>query len=449
MADDTAPRSRRSRRTTATSAFGASRREGHDASAFYARFRTPDLSDDDTLADATAVETIRNRIFVGDSRNMAEIPDGSVGLVVTSPPYFAGKSYEEALGEGHIPADYVEYLDMLGDVFDECRRVLEPGGRMVVNVANLGRRPFRSLAADVIGILQDDLGLLLRGEVVWLKQRGSSGSCAWGSYRSATNPVLRDTTERLVVASKGRFDRAQSAAKRAKSGRPSVSTIPADEFLEATLDVWEIPPESATRVNHPAPFPVALVERCLQLYSFAGDLVLDPFMGSGSTAVAARRLGRDFVGYDMDQQYVELAMSRVATEGQLASTSEVRTMHDVVDDLLKSAGYPTVEWGVRLSPALEMTGRIVTADGRRFLFDFAGGNTTVRPGLVRGDVVWRTIGRAAAAHALSGERVIVFSTGAPERSGAMVLDAVAREGAVVGVIDPVDPNALGELQRLI
>lgn len=449
MADDTAPRARRSRRTTATSAFGASRREGHDASAFYARFRTPDLSDDETLADPSAVETIRNRIFVGDSRNMSEIPDGSVGLVVTSPPYFAGKAYEESLGEGHIPADYVEYLDMLGDVFDECRRVLEPGGRMVVNVANLGRRPFRSLAADVIGILQDDLGLLLRGEIVWLKQRGSSGSCAWGSYRSATNPVLRDTTERLVVASKGRFDRAQSVAKRAKIGRPSVSTIPADEFLEATLDVWEIPPESATRVNHPAPFPVALVERCLQLYSFAGDLVLDPFMGSGSTAVAARRLGRDFVGYDMDEQYVELAMSRVATEGQPVSTSEVRTMHDVVDDLLKSVGGLTVEWGVRLSPALEISGRIVTSDGRRFLFDLAGGNTTVRPGLVRGDLIWRTIGRAAAAHALSGERVIVFSTGAPERSGATVFDAVERNGAVVGVVDPIDPHALDALERLL
>ncbi|MDP4977147.1 MAG: DNA methyltransferase, partial [Ilumatobacteraceae bacterium] len=174
----------RIRRSTSTSAFGASKREGHDASAFYARFRTPDISADETLADPLTVDPVRNQIFVGDSRDMSQIPDNSVGLVVTSPPYFAGKAYEEALGEGHIPADYVKYLEMLTDVFAECRRVLEPGGRIVVNVANLGRRPFRSLASDITTILQDELGLLLRGEVVWLKQRGSSGSCAWGSFRS-------------------------------------------------------------------------------------------------------------------------------------------------------------------------------------------------------------------------------------------------------------------------
>src|SRR2546423_10621866 len=99
---------------------------------------------------------------------------------------------------------------MLRDVFAECVRVLEPGGRICVNVANLGRRPYRSLSADVIGILQDDLGLLLRGEVIWLKAEGAAGSCAWGSYLSATNPVMRDLTERIVIASKGRFIRAQS-----------------------------------------------------------------------------------------------------------------------------------------------------------------------------------------------------------------------------------------------
>jgi site-specific DNA-methyltransferase (adenine-specific) len=118
---ESAPRVRRS---TATSAFGASKREGHDASAFYARFRTPDISADDTLADPALVDLVRNQIFVGDSRDMSRIPDNSVGLVVTSPPYFAGKAYEEALGEGHIPADYVEYLEMLTEVFAECQRVL-------------------------------------------------------------------------------------------------------------------------------------------------------------------------------------------------------------------------------------------------------------------------------------------------------------------------------------
>ena len=141
---------------TRTSAFGVGKREGHDSSAFYERFHAPEVSDDDTVTPLDDVQVL-DRILVGDARDMSAIPDSSVALVVTSPPYFAGKAYEEALGEGHIPANYVEYLAMLRDVFAECRRVLQPGGRIAVNVANLGRRPYRSLAADVTTILQEDL----------------------------------------------------------------------------------------------------------------------------------------------------------------------------------------------------------------------------------------------------------------------------------------------------
>src|SRR5207245_8509459 len=164
----------------------------------------------------------------------------SIALVVTSPPYFAGKEYEEELGHGHVPPTYLGYLDMLRDVFSECRRVLEPGGRIAVNVANLGRKPYRSLSADVIRILQDDLGLLLRGEVIWAKADGASGSCAWGSFRSAVNPVLRDVTERVIVASKGRFDRARALDARKVEGLPWQSWVSNDEFMEATLDLWRI-----------------------------------------------------------------------------------------------------------------------------------------------------------------------------------------------------------------
>lgn len=449
MSDDTPLRAARTRRTTSTSSFGASRREGHDSSAFYARFRAPEVSDDDTIADRAAVAAVADRILIGDSRDMREIPDNSVGLVVTSPPYFAGKAYEEALGEDHIPADYVTYLDMLHDVFAECVRVLEPGGRIVVNVANLGRRPFRSLAADVTDILQDDLGLLLRGEVVWMKQRGSSGNCAWGSYRSPSNPVLRDTTERLVIASKGRFDRAMTVAKREKRGLPFESTVPADEFMEATLDVWEIAPESATRVNHPAPFPVALVERCIHLYSFAGDLILDPFMGSGSTAVAARRTGRFFAGFDTDPAYVALAKQRVREEGGASALNDVRTLRDIVESLLRVSGFGSIEWGARVAQSLEVTGRARSADGREILFDLAGGHTTVRPGLQRGDVVWRTLGRAAAVKAITGSGLVVFTTGVPERaSGGAVLDAVVSDGAIRAVVDVFAPDASTTLSSL-
>jgi site-specific DNA-methyltransferase (adenine-specific) len=242
---------------------------------------------------------------------MSEINDNSVALVVTSPPYFAAKDYELDVSRDGVPSSYIEYLLMLRDVFTECRRVLEPGGRIAVNVANLGRRPFRSLASDIVHLLQNELGLLLRGEVVWMKAEGASGSCAWGSFQSAANPVLRDTTERVIIASKGRMDRAISRGQREKMGLPFRNSISKEEFMDATLDVWRIRPESARRVGHPAPFPVELPQRVIELLTYEEDLVLDPFMGAGTTAIAAVKTGRHYVGYDLDPAYVALAEKRL------------------------------------------------------------------------------------------------------------------------------------------
>ncbi len=414
---------------TSTSSFGVGRRESHDASAFYARFAAPEVSDDDALGERGEVDAIHH----GDARAMEEVPDASVALVVTSPPYFAGKEYEASLGEGHVPHDYLDYLAMLRDVFAECVRVLEPGGRIVVNVANLGRRPYRNLAADVTAILQDDLRLLLRGEIVWLKQRGASGSCAWGSYRSPANPVLRDTTERLIVASKGRFDRVGR-------GTAGEATVPGDEFLEATLDVWEIPAESATRVGHPAPFPVALVQRCLHLFTFAGDVVLDPFMGSGTTAIAAASTGRHYVGYDTDAGYVDLARRRVAT---LAPSTPLdrRTLRELARDLLERAAVDDVQEQARVAPGVTVSARGVTNGGRPVWFEVAGTHTPARPGLNRLEVVWRTIGKAAVvASERPGERFVVLTSGAvrggpmaavtgPDRPVHAVVDVTADDAA--------------------
>lgn len=313
------------RRPTSTSNFGAGRRESHDASAFYERFTAPTISDDDRVVRYEDAD----RIIVGDARDMSEVPDACVALVVTSPPYFAGKAYEEEMGQGHIPADYVTYLEMLRDVFGECARVLEPGGRIAVNVANLGRKPYRSLASDVNAILQDDLGLLLRGEVVWVKGKGATGSTAWGSFQSAANPVLRDLTERIVIASKGRFDRAVPRPRRAQLGMPHENSISKEEFMDATLDVWNIAPESAKRVGHPAPFPVELPGRCIRLLTYVDDLVLDPFMGSGTTAVAAVREGRRFLGFETDPAYADLARRRVEdARTALLATEVTRTAAD-------------------------------------------------------------------------------------------------------------------------
>src|SRR5205823_1142320 len=168
-------------------------------------------------------------------------------------------------------------------------------------------------------ILQDELGLLLRGEVIWAKAEGASGSCAWGSFRSAANPVLRDVTERIVIASKGRFDRARPSGQRKAEGLPWLSRVTSDEFMEATLDLWRIPSESASRVGHPAPFPVELPQRLIDLYTYEGDLVLDPFLGCGATAVAAARRRRRYAGYDTDPGYVATARARVLAELERAT----------------------------------------------------------------------------------------------------------------------------------
>ncbi len=299
------------RLATVTSEFGSGKRESHDSSPFYRRFTAPVISDDEHVQRPT----VTDELFVGDARDMTDdqVADRSVALLVTSPPYYAGKEYETDLAQGHVPESYGEYLEMITEVLNVGRRKLEPGGRMAVNVANLGRRPYRSLSADIISILQDRLGMLLRGEIIWQKARGAGGSCAWGSYRSPQNPVLRDVTERVIVASKGRFDRAIKRARREQLGLPHVPTIETDDFLSATLDVWEISSERATAVGHPAPFPVALPRRLIELYTYEGDLVLDPFVGSGSSAVAAVEAGRRYVGFDTEPAYIELARNRLAS----------------------------------------------------------------------------------------------------------------------------------------
>jgi site-specific DNA-methyltransferase (adenine-specific) len=226
---------------------------------------------------------------------MSQLPDGCVALMVTSPPYNVGKDYDADL-------DLDEYLGLLSRVFTETYRVVEPGGRIAVNVANLGRKPYLALN-HLVGSLLTEIGFLLRGEIIWQKAKAAGGSTAWGSWQSAKNPTLRDVHEYVLVASKGSFRRE----------RDGVDTITKDDFLDATLSTWDILPESARRVGHPAPFPVELPRRLIELYTFAGDLVLDPFLGSGTTAVAAVQTGRHYVGYETDPSYAALAQKRIAT----------------------------------------------------------------------------------------------------------------------------------------
>ncbi len=466
--ESTDPRSES--RGTATSNFGVGKRESHDASGFYERFVPPVISTDDEIHPPKALD----QIWLGDARDMdthGDIADGSVALVVTSPPYFAGKAYEEALGEGGIPADYLEYIEMLRNVFAECVRKLEPGGRIAVNVANLGRKPYRSLSSDVIAILEN-LGLLLRGEIIWQKGKGAGGSCAWGSFQRPGNPVLRDVTERVIVASKGRFDRAIDAKTRAKAGMPSHGSMTVDDFLDATLDVWEFAPESAKRVNHPAPFPVELPARLIDLYTYADDLVLDPFMGAGTTAVAAVRSGRHYVGFDTDPDYIAGAEARVAaaraeervgsvvvpptkvTASPDASVDDLfcagRKATDVARRVLELAGFTDIDdtrTAVR-DRGVAFDFRATGVDGSRWLVAVAGAFTPSPSGLRRSDVLWRTIGQASVV-ADTDESVVVLTTELPVRNSAQAkaLAAVAPTtiAAAVEITDPASVEVLRSL----
>jgi site-specific DNA-methyltransferase (adenine-specific) len=320
------------------------------------------------------------------------------------------------------------------------------------------------LSADVIRILQDDLGLLLRGEVIWQKAEGASGNCAWGSFRSPANPVLRDVTERVVIASKGRFDRARPAARRKVEGLPHHSTLTNDEFLDATLDLWRIPAESARRVGHPAPFPVELPLRLIELYTYAGDLVLDPFLGSGSAAVAAVRAGRHYAGYDIDPGYVAIARARVADEEARRSSAggdgdggeawgraegEGQAASAVAEKLLESAGF-VVTHRNRALPSLGTAVSLVAkaADGQEWWFDVTGGFTTVRGGLARADVLWRALGRAHVLRAAAGTAPLVLLTSHLPGEGTPG-DAALRAIGPAGLFDVVAMGEPAGRQRLV
>lgn len=459
------PRNGRVRRPTATARFGSSRRESHDASAFYERFVAPELSSDSGVVRPKKVDVF----YKHDARDMSKIESSSVALVVTSPPYFAGKEYEESLGKNGVPGSYFEYLGLLHDVFEECKRVLEPGGRIAVNVANLGRRPFRSLAGDVSEILQD-LGLLLRGEVIWWKGRAAGSSCAWGTFQRPGNPVLRDVTERIVIAGKGRFDRALKPEQRHKADLPSTATISRDEFLEATTDLWEIPPESATRVGHPAPFPIALPKRLIELYTYEGDAVLDPFMGSGSTAVAAVRTHRHYIGFETDPSYIARSKERVGEEierlhrhealektpfrvhlpavksaddsedFQARAVREGRQAKDLAGILLTSCGFSDIRSDVKVAGlGIELNFVALDQFGDEWAFDVSGAFTSSRAGLRRTDTLWKTLGKAAVLHERRSDLpLVLLTTDAPARGSAGAVALGVAKGPGCPVFDLIE-----------
>ncbi len=287
----------RRRKGSKTSDFGSPARIGHDSSEFYSRKLYENLPKEERVdyRENPIPEGFLNKILCKSSEAMEELPDNSVHLMVTSPPYNVGKTYDEDM-------TLDEYRAFMKRVMAEVYRVLVPGGRACVNVANLGRRPYLPLHAFLIEDMLD-LGFLMRGEIIWDKASSASPSTAWGSWCSPRNPTLRDTHEYIMVLSKQTFSRPEVEGRQA--------TITRDEFLEYTKSVWRFPAEQASKVGHPAPFPVELPYRCIQLYTYSGEVVLDPFMGSGTTAVAALKAGRNFVGYELEEDYIRIAQKRI------------------------------------------------------------------------------------------------------------------------------------------
>ncbi len=283
-------------RGTETSSFGTRGRINHDSSKFYNSRLYKELDEKVVLDKNENVLPIEfeNKFIQGTAENMKEMPDNSIHLMITSPPYNVSKEYDDDLS-------LTEYLKLLENSFKETYRVLVNGGRACINVANLGRKPYIPLS-DYISKLMIDIGYKMRGEIIWNKASSASPSTAWGSWLSAANPILRDIHEYILVFSKGDYNRV---------GNGKQNTITKLQFMEWTKSIWTMGAESAKKIGHPAPFPEELPFRLIQLYSFKGDVILDPFMGSGTTAVSALKSERRFVGYDISKDYVSLAEKRL------------------------------------------------------------------------------------------------------------------------------------------
>lgn len=286
---------------TKTSSFGTNGRINHDSSKFYNSKLYKELKNENKLDkfENELPAKLVNTIVTGSCENMSIIPSNSIHLMITSPPYNVSKDYDEDLS-------LEEYLSLLKNAFTETYRVLVNGGRACINVANLGRKPYIPLS-DYISKIMIDIGYNMRGEIIWNKAASASPSTAWGSWQSASNPTLRDIHEYILIFSKGDYKR----TRKKEEMQNKVNTITKEQFMEWTKSIWTMNAESARRIGHPAPFPEELPFRLIQLFSFKNDIILDPFMGSGTTAIASLKSERKYIGFDTDNEYVNLAERRI------------------------------------------------------------------------------------------------------------------------------------------
>lgn len=285
---------------TKTSSFGTKGRVAHDSSKFYNSKLYKEIKNNNSdIIVNEFPNKLLNTIIASSCENMKDIPNNSLHLMITSPPYNVSKEYDNDLSLN-------EYLSLLKNCFTETYRVLVDGGRACINIANIGRKPYIPLS-DYVSKIMIEIGFNMRGEIIWNKSAGAGISTAWGSFQSASNPILRDVHEYILIFSKGNYKRERN--KEEKELRKD--NITKEEFIEWTKSVWTMNTESAKRIGHPAPFPEELPNRLIKLFSFTNDIIIDPFMGSGTTAIAAIKNKRNFVGYEINEEYINLANNRI------------------------------------------------------------------------------------------------------------------------------------------
>lgn len=287
---------------TKTSSFGTKGRVAHDSSKFYNSklYKEIKNNNSDIIVNEFPNELL-NTIIASSCENMKDIPNNSLHLMITSPPYNVSKEYDNDLS-------LEEYLSLLKNCFTETYRVLVDGGRACINIANIGRKPYIPLS-DYVSKIMIEIGFNMRGEIIWNKSAGAGISTAWGSFQSASNPILRDVHEYILIFSKGNYKRERDKKEEKELRKDNITK---EEFIEWTKSVWTMNTESAKRIGHPAPFPEELPNRLIKLFSFTNDIVIDPFMGSGTTAIAAIKNNRNFVGYEINKEYINLANNRIS-----------------------------------------------------------------------------------------------------------------------------------------
>ena len=260
-----------------------------------------------------------HKIVIGDSTTMDDVEDSSVHLVVTSPPYWKLKDYGESHGIGQTVTTYDEYFTSICNVFKECVRKLVPDGKLIINImpillsgknTKFNRRVTKTVLPELEEFMTSLGNMYFHSLYIWDKRKAVRFS-SWGSYPYPPNLLSTYPYEWIIVFSKsGKRPPVPLDIKEA-------SAITHDEFTNWVQNsIWDFSPASAKKENHPAPFPEELPRRCIQLYSFVGDTVLDPFVGSGTTLKVARELRRNSIGYEINSSFESVIRDKIGAAEQ-------------------------------------------------------------------------------------------------------------------------------------